>query len=511
MVYAIVYLVLLQSGAVHSVAEFEAMYRSDRLPGGVPFVLPAQWVTVFFAVIGIVAIYMVAYRLFRIQWVALLGAFITATTLFWVQQSHYPTVDIPLTTFILLSLVLANQAFETNRRRDWLLAGLMVGLATSAKYSAAILLLPMAIVALALSNKRKSMVGMFLCGLVATIVFALTNPYIFLDWKEFIADFAFDANKVRVGQLGYYTDNALVYNLLVTFPNTLGILLMVLAVVGATRWAVTWRWTPYKVLVVGFILSYSAILWSSHLSFERHALPLLPLVAIFSAYGVASIIEGLDRWIKPIRLWLWQIALGIFLLMSVIALARNFSLSLWHDYVLTQPDTREVLIRLFDRFKPQGIRFCAGHTIAGYATWRGYELATIDLSEQVAECDVILLDSFSYDRYLYDPHYPQATFSFTQYLQQLDGYSALSLSPFSIPRANVPFASHSVYSPALPELIHRILPGPYVAIFARDPERLSQIKGIMDEAVKTFAMPVQVKTHDPGSAESVFRGFAIKE
>jgi len=508
LVYVLIYFGLLLAGSVHSAAEFEMMYRSDRLPGGVPFLLPAQWTTVLFSVVGILGVYLVTYRLFRIRWVALSSAGIVTTSLFWVQQSHYPTVDIPLTTLILLSLVLAERALETNDRRDWVLCGLIIGLATSAKYSAAILLLPLTIVTLRLPTKPQSIRGILLCGLTSAIVFAVTNPYMFLEWQEFMADFTFDANKVRVGQLGYYTDNALLYNLLVTFPNTLGMFLIILAGVGIIRFVATHPWTPFKILFAGFILSYSVILWSSRLSFERHALPLFPPIAIFSVYGIAMFWEESAKWLKPI--WLSHIARGMLLLMLIFSLATNLSLSLWHNYLLTQPDTRVVLMDLFDRLKQSNLVICAGHTISGYATWRGYDIHTIDLNQKTTDCDVILLDSFSYDRYLYDPHFPRSTQTFTQYLKQLNGYRSISLSPFSIARADVPFASHSVYSPALPELPFRILPGPYVAIFARDAETLNQIEKIVRTTVKDLGMPARVETHTADSAEQVFRGFVTQ-
>jgi len=119
--------------------------------------------------------------------VGLLAAALLSITVLHIQLARFFTVDPFLTFFILLALVfmvLALRQSKTNvQTLLLLLAGLIMGLAVGSKFSAILLILPLAVTVLVLPNwKQERRIGLLIAAvLIAFLAFFITNPFAILD------------------------------------------------------------------------------------------------------------------------------------------------------------------------------------------------------------------------------------------------------------------------------------------------------------------------------------------
>lgn len=116
--------------------------------------------------------------------VGLWAAALLALTVLHVQLAHFFASDPYLTFFVMAALYAMVAALGTAdaRRPLWLLvAAVMVGLAVGSKFTAVLLLLPLLWTAWAVGQPRRWWAAALAVLGVATLVFALTNPFALLD------------------------------------------------------------------------------------------------------------------------------------------------------------------------------------------------------------------------------------------------------------------------------------------------------------------------------------------
>jgi 4-amino-4-deoxy-L-arabinose transferase-like glycosyltransferase len=102
----------------------------------------ARATTATLGVIGVRA----TYRLGRIAYgrtVGLLAAGVLAVNFSHVRESHFATTDIPMTLLLTLAFTTLVGLVNDGRMRRHVSAGLLIGLATSTKYTAAAALIPL--------------------------------------------------------------------------------------------------------------------------------------------------------------------------------------------------------------------------------------------------------------------------------------------------------------------------------------------------------------------------------
>jgi 4-amino-4-deoxy-L-arabinose transferase-like glycosyltransferase len=111
--------------------------------------------------------------------------------------SRYFKEDIPLMFFLNLAVLMMVLTLRSSHRWTYLPAGIAVGLALSVKYVAAILI-PFYILCHGVrvwrsssgSKMKTAFEPYFFLGMVAVpAVFLLLNPYVIIEWKDFISTF----------------------------------------------------------------------------------------------------------------------------------------------------------------------------------------------------------------------------------------------------------------------------------------------------------------------------------
>jgi len=188
LLYGIYYLCLLIAGQVASPEVFAAQFLSDPTQ----FYLIGRLVMgVALGVITVWIVWRIAYQ-FLNERIALWSALFLSVAFLHVQNSRYIYADMAMTLFMMWFFYAVFKLFETGKLRDAVISGIALGLAMSTKYNAVLLVLP-AILGLMVSGKAGSVSNKIrligIAALTATVIFILTNPYIFLDWAAFVQEF----------------------------------------------------------------------------------------------------------------------------------------------------------------------------------------------------------------------------------------------------------------------------------------------------------------------------------
>lgn len=213
----------------------------------------------------------------------LVAAALVAGAFLPIRDAHFATTDGPMTFWSTAVWLVLAAVLGRRRSRDSLAAGLLVGLATATKYTAVMLLVPLA-GAHFWGDRRLRRLA--LAGLGGALMFAAASPYVLLDRGPTVAAFA----KVRAniltpaatlapGSLGWVITEA--------FPVALGWPLAALAVV-AVAWALGFGNRLERLLAGWLVLAVLPLVFAG-LVFVRYTLLLIPLAMVLVAAGAVRL------------------------------------------------------------------------------------------------------------------------------------------------------------------------------------------------------------------------------
>ena len=175
------------------------------------------------AVLGAAAIwllYATGARLFN-RGVGLLAAAIEAVAFLPVFYAHLALNDVPTLAPLTLSLLGTAGVLRKGRARDYLVAGVGLGLACASKYTAGIVIVPL-IAAVAIRwldggprAGRGALIGIALAAATALAGFLIANPYAVLHYREFHAELVHQStlSAESQGKLGAPKQGGLLYYL----------------------------------------------------------------------------------------------------------------------------------------------------------------------------------------------------------------------------------------------------------------------------------------------------------
>jgi hypothetical protein len=281
--------------------------------------------------------------------VGLAASFFLAVSLQHVVDSHFATTDVPVTGAIVLALLATLSYWERGGTREAGAAGLLGGLAASAKYNGG--LVGAAFVAAHLVRWRAgrdrhdtALVGPALAAwlLGAGVGFLAGTPFAALAPREFARGVIGEVRAIGAAQFGNEAaPPALLFHLLHALPQAVGTPLLLAAGVGLAVWLRRPR--PEHAVVLAFPLPYLAIIGTWGSRFERYAVPLLPFVCLLAAVGLAALTRRRGRRVVPI------LAAAAVLIASPV-LARV----LYYEMLLRRPDSREVAGQWIESNIPAG-------------------------------------------------------------------------------------------------------------------------------------------------------------
>lgn len=219
----------------------------------------------------------------------LIAAAFLAVNSVHIQYSQIIRTDVQATVFMLLCALSTVAMAQRGQTRDYVLAGVCAGLACATKWPTAIIILNPLLVALWRNG------GGYWAGRKAVLVFAVAlltliavSPYLLLDYPTVISNLAGEARTAHpgatgggfLGNLGWYVGHPLL--------TSFGAVGLMLAAVGLGA-AMYRRDSMVAILpaMIGFfiLIGVQALLW------ERWVVPMLPFVALASAYGLCCIAD----------------------------------------------------------------------------------------------------------------------------------------------------------------------------------------------------------------------------
>jgi hypothetical protein len=280
---------------------------------------------------------------------ALLAAALAAVAFLPVFYSHLALNDVPAMAPATLALLGAALVLRGGGWPAVALGGLGVGLAAGTKYTAGIVLLPLAtavlVQALAPAGRRPvalraalvPLAGrLALVGVAALAGFLVANPYALLDYEAFRAGVARQRTLTsgeELAKLGLTQDNGVLYYLW-TLTWGLGWIPALAALGGAIRLALRDRRLALVLLPAPIVFVLFMGLQERY--FGRWLLPVLPIVILLAAYAGTAAIRAVAARASRRR----PVALAAGALVVAALLAQGLVTSVHNDRVLSNEDTR---------------------------------------------------------------------------------------------------------------------------------------------------------------------------
>lgn len=299
-------------------------------------------------------IYLIGRHLASAQ-VGLLSAFFLSVAFLHVRESHFLTVDIPATFYMLLACVLALRYVTSARLPYLVLSALILGLAASTKYNLALFGIGILVAAvLTRGGSEKTLFPWKYCVLAGIFMgggFLIGSPFTLLDFPTFWRDLTYERQHFATGH-GLDLGRGWIYHLSFTLPHGLGWPLLLVGLTGCFFLAQKRQgW-----VILSGVLLYYFIAGSGKTVFVRYMLPLIPLLCASAALAVEELRR---RWLKK-----WT-----FLLIGFLVLPPAHA-SYAHSYLLAQEDTRLQAGKWIKQHLPSGTHIAVQGSDYGYPLMR---------------------------------------------------------------------------------------------------------------------------------------------
>ena len=271
--------------------------------------------------------------------VGLLSAGIFAVAFLPVFYSKLALNDVPTLAGVCLGLWGAAGILRDGRLRDYVWAGIGLGLACATKYTGGIVLVPIVAAASAQfrasGGKAGALRGIAIAGGVSLLTFFVANPYSVLDFSSFWDGLSHqsDASGDAAGKLGITQDSGYAYYLW-SFGWGLGWVPLLFAVGGTVRLffderRLLWMLAPPVVLFFVFMGSQERY-------FGRWLMPVFPFVCVLAAYAAIELADRLARFSSALR--------PTFVTAAVLLLCgQGVVYSLHSGLVMSREDTRNIV------------------------------------------------------------------------------------------------------------------------------------------------------------------------
>jgi hypothetical protein len=317
-----------------------------------PLFLLDRLLVVLLSTATVYLVYEVGKRAFGRR-VGLLSALFLSLAYLHVRDSHFGTVDVPVTFFATLCIAKILKAQDIKTRRAFIVAGFIAGLAVSTKYNAIALVAPLGLLHLyrVRTEAWSRIAGDAALTLIALVIgFVVATPFSVLDPATFWRDVSFellskagDLPKVDLGR-------GISYHLRFTLPHGLGWPLLFSAAVGAGA-ALKENWRQ-GLLLVAFPVAWWLGTGMSHYVYVRYTVPLAPMLCVLAAAGVEAAARAIDARLGP-REGSPREGFIVAALAAVVLAAPFRNVVQW-DRLVARTDTRVLVSRWVEQHIPKG-------------------------------------------------------------------------------------------------------------------------------------------------------------
>ena len=231
----------------------------------------------------------------------LVAALILAVTPLHAQQSHFLTVDVSATFWVMLSLLWSVRLAMGDLKplKAALLAGVFAGLATATKYNMALAVLPLLTACFLNSSPsrfgRVSASALLRVGVHAGVGFLASGlaffaacPGALLETSTFVKDVRYEAVHVQNTDDPTFRDtgNGFVYHITHNLDAGLGLPLLALALLSVGY--ALYKHQRGDGLLAAFALPYYVLISLAAVRYARYTIPLLPILALWTGRMLAD-------------------------------------------------------------------------------------------------------------------------------------------------------------------------------------------------------------------------------
>jgi hypothetical protein len=296
----------------------------------------ARLMAVALSLLGVVAVYAVGRRLWG-AFEGVVAAAVLAFAFLPVAYSRYAVTDVGVLLGVATTLYGIVMLHERGATRDYVIAGLGLGLTVAFKYTAGLILIPI-ILAVVLHARRERppifrIVGMTaLSGVIALAVFAITNPYFLIDLGEAIDELRAQSYAASQEKPGQVQENPFWFYVK-TLTWGIGWGAIAAALVGAV-WE--FRRNPARAVLLGLfpVILFVYLGLDAERYFARWLLPAYPVLALFAGVAIAGVARSLsDRGL--VRAALVAVLVALTMAQPIVANLRT-------GEVMGKADTREL-------------------------------------------------------------------------------------------------------------------------------------------------------------------------
>src|SRR6202020_459555 len=263
---------------------------------------------------------------------------------------------------IALALYGVAGVLRNGARRDYVIAGIGIGLAAATKYTGAIMVVCLVAAAVCDGAGGAPVTALRRVALAlgcALLAFVAANPYSVLDFSAFQAGVATQQSLAGGGvpiKLGTTSSSGTAYYLW-TFTWGLGWAPSLAAVGGAVLLLVRRRLTMALVLLPAPI-ALIIYMGDQQRFFGRWLMPIFEIASLLAAYGAVELV----RWVIRAR----RVAPGVAILVAlVVLLAQSVATDIHSDVVLSRPDTRNLTRRWMVAHVPAGDKVVIEPVVSG--------------------------------------------------------------------------------------------------------------------------------------------------
>jgi 4-amino-4-deoxy-L-arabinose transferase-like glycosyltransferase len=261
----------------------ELRARFDEHPK--PFYVIGRLWTITLALATIPVLYALGRRAFNRR-VALIGVTLWTVLPYGIHHGRIVRTETAAVFFGTVALYFCVRAWQEPRRRWWVLTGISTGFAISSRWFM-VALLPCIVAAAVIPARRnlRSAVRAAAYSVVTAIAgFLATTPYFLLDLDTARRDIRAEAELTHEFADGLSPAGNGRWYLTEALPNSMTWAIYILALAGILL--IFRRRLPYQVTLVAFTVLFLIGISASKWHWQRWAIQVLPLLALFAAFAV---------------------------------------------------------------------------------------------------------------------------------------------------------------------------------------------------------------------------------